>query len=280
MWGGIVYYPLETVPQQLTEFYNFAQNPNYDDECALIQSFGYSGAHGSAVLNSLFHTKPQANPPTLQPFTAINPQAFHTLRVDSLSSLTEEQGAIAPVGFRLVHPFLATPWNSILADQENSQLWITTTFKNDLSVLNAVYEKYSVSIGKVEKVRGIIWSLTFQPIVPAITSKSGPQGGNSLGLDPSDGSLVKALLLAFWSDASDDELVNEVGAKFIDDIETIAREKGVYHRFVYLNYANKNQNPIDGYGAASKANLQAVSKKYDPQGLFQRGLPGGFKLFT
>lgn len=161
----------------------------------------------------------------------------------------------------------------------NSQLWITTTFKNDLSVLSAVYETYSRTISKIENVKGIIWSLTFQPIVPAITSKSAPKGGNSLGLSPSDGPLVKALLLSFWSDASDDKLVNEVGGKFIDDVETIARAKGVYHKFVYLNYANRNQKPIDGYGAASKANLQAVSKKYDPQGLFQKGVPGGFKLF-
>ena len=123
-------------------------------------------------------------------------------------------------------------------------------------------------------------SLTFQSIVPAITSKSGPRGGNSLGLDPSDGPLVMALLLSFWSDASDDGLVNEVGAKFVDDIETIARATGIYHKFMYLNYANKNQNPIDGYGAASKVDLQAVSKEYDPQGFFQKGVPGGFKLYT
>ena len=108
LWGGIIFYPLETVPQQLTEFYNFAQNPEYDEECALIQSFGYSGAHGSAVVNSLFHTKPQADPPTLQRFTAIQPQSGSSMRIDNLSGLTEEQGAIAPAGFRLVHSFLVS----------------------------------------------------------------------------------------------------------------------------------------------------------------------------
>lgn len=128
--------------------------------------------------------------------------------------------------------------------------------------------------------KGVVWSLTLQPIVPAITSKSSPQGGNSLGLNPSDGPLINALLTSSWSESSDDELINETAAKFIDDIETLAREEGVYRSFIYLNYANKTQNPIDGYGAASKANLQALSKKYDPEGLFQRGVPGGFKLFS
>ena len=142
-----------------------------------------------------------------------------------------------------------------------------------------MYDKFSSTISEIVDVKGIVWSLTIQPIVPAITSKSAPKGGNSQGLKPSDGPLVNALLTSSWSETTDDGLINEVAEKFFNSIETLAREKGVYQKFVYLNYANKTQNPIDGYGAASKANLQAVSKKYDPEGLFQKGVPGGFKLF-
>lgn len=122
--------------------------------------------------------------------------------------------------------------------------------------------------------------MTFQPIVPAIITKSDSLGGNSQGLSPSEGVLVNALLTASWSLSSDDELVNKVAGGFIEKTDILAQEHGVSHSFIYLNYANKTQNPIDGYGAISKAKLQAVSKKYDPQGVFQRGVPGGFKLFT
>ena len=160
------------------------------------------------------------------------------------------------------------------------QIYITTTFKNDLSFLYTVYEKFSSTIHQIENLKEITWLLTFQPIVPTITSKSIAQGGNSQGLDPSDGPLVNLMLGSSWTEAADDGLVNEIASKFIADVETLAREKGVYHRFVYLDYADKTQNPIDGYGEANKQRLQAVSKKYDPQGLFQKGVPGGFKLFT
>jgi len=34
-------------------------------------------------------------------------------------------------------------------------------------------------------------SLTIQPIPPAITSKAASWGGNSLGIDPADGALVR-----------------------------------------------------------------------------------------
>ena len=122
--------------------------------------------------------------------------------------------------------------------------------------------------------------MTFQPIVPAITSKSAPLGGNSQGLNPSEGPLVNSLLTASWDLSSDDLLVNTVAGEFVDGVNTLAQKAGAFNGFIYLNYANKTQNPIDGYGAANKVKLQAVSKKYDPLGLFQKGVPGGFKLFV
>lgn len=108
-WGGIVYYPITTASQQLTAFYNFAKDPSYDDYSALIQSFGYSGGQGSAAVNGLYYTKPQPNPPTLQPFTAIQPQLASTMRVDSLLSLTTERGATSPNGLRSVRIIFCGP---------------------------------------------------------------------------------------------------------------------------------------------------------------------------
>jgi hypothetical protein len=35
---------------------------------------------------------------------------------------------------------------------------------------------------------------------------------------------------------------------------------------------------IAGYGEESVSKLRATSKKYDPEGLFQKAVPGGFKL--
>ena len=65
----------------------------------------------------------------------------------------------------------------------------------------------------------------------------------------------------------------------LGQIETATKAAGVFNAFKYLNYAAGSQDPISGYGAASKSNLQSVSKKYDPSGFFQTGVPGGFKLF-
>ncbi|KAK8005498.1 hypothetical protein PG990_011535 [Apiospora arundinis] len=48
--------------------------------------------------------------------------------------------------------------------------------------------------------------------------------------------------------------------------------------FVYANYAEKSQSPYKRWGADSVAKLQAASRKYDPEGVFQNRVPGGFKV--
>lgn len=61
--------------------------------------------------------------------------------------------------------------------------------------------------------------------------------------------------------------------------EEVARQEGLYIPYKYLNYADKTQDPIASYGKKSKARLQAVSRKYDPQRFFPTSLSTGFKLF-
>ena len=57
-----------------------------------------------------------------------------------------------------------------------------------------------------------------------------------------------------------------------------ARDMGLLHDFVYLNYANQAQDPISTYGRENVASLKRAAKRYDPRGIFQRQVPGGFKL--
>jgi len=49
-------------------------------------------------------------------------------------------------------------------------------------------------------------------------------------------------------------------------------------RYIYTNYAADFQDPMTGYGLRSLAFMREVSRKYDPQGIFQKQVPGGFKL--
>jgi len=58
----------------------------------------------------------------------------------------------------------------------------------------------------------------------------------------------------------------------------LADEKGMLHRYIFTNYAYQDEDVFEGYGRDSAANLRRISEKYDPEGVFQKNVPGGFKL--
>ena len=100
-----------------------------------------------------------------------------------------------------------------------------------------------------------------------------------MGLNPRDGNLVLVFIDISWREPVDDELVGAQGERFLREVESMARKRGKLHRWKYLNYAAQWQDPITGYGHANKEKLRAVSRKYDPAQIFQKQVPGGFKLF-
>lgn len=165
----------------------------------------------------------------------------------------------------------------------NSQLYRTTTFKNSRPFLDRVYTLWDATIPTIKPIPGIQWALSIQPIPPTITSRSGPLGGNSLGLSPTDdGPLVNCLLTATWNNTADDVLAQTTAVQLFNDIEKEARfqnKPSLYHRYKYLNYADGDQDVIGGYGTNAKNRLRRVSRKYDPRGVFQRQVTGGFKLW-
>lgn len=73
--------------------------------------------------------------------------------------------------------------------------------------------------------------------------------------------------------------MQKVMEEVIANHENLLKERGLYIPYQYLNYADISQDPIGGYGEEIKAKLQAASKKYDPEGVFQKQVPGGFKVF-
>ena len=89
---------------------------------------------------------------------------------------------------------------------------------------------------------------------------------------------VVLLLSAFWPSTSANAFVQQTAQTVMQKANEAARDMGMLHKFVYLNYANQAQNPIMSYGRENVASLKAAAMKYDPRGVFQRQVPGGFKL--
>ncbi|KAH9892097.1 hypothetical protein F4778DRAFT_784841 [Xylariomycetidae sp. FL2044] len=97
---------------------------------------------------------------------------------------------------------------------------------------------------------GLMCSSTLQPYAVSLLEEGKINGGNSLDLDSHGGPVVNVLLLTYWADKEDDTRV-------------LAFQKA-----------------LNSYGGENADALRRASRKCDPEGLFQRARPGGFKLFS
>ncbi|KAM0807321.1 putative Oxidoreductase FAD-binding protein [Seiridium cardinale] len=260
LWGGFIGLDISTLTKQFQAFEDLTGSANYDPYAALIFNLVWDVSSDTwSTAHSLEYTKPQANPPVFQNFTSL-PQLFSTMRISNLTDFTVELAASNPAGRR--------------------QLFVTKTYKNSAAMMASIYQISQTVVKPLTAISAIKWSLSFQPVPTVLLSKAASTGGNSLGLDASDGNLFNVLLTASWDDAADDALISTQAKALFDQAEVEAKDLDVAHPYLYLNYAAPWQDPMSGYGAESKANLQTVSKKYDPAGVFQKNVPGGFKLFT
>lgn len=125
-----------------------------------------------------------------------------------------------------------------------------------------------------------MYVLTFQPVPSSITSKVASDAPHAMGLDQQDGPQVLTLVNLHWNDAEDDDKVYAAAESWLKQSDEEAAKRGLKRPWIYLNYAHSSQRPIDGYGSANKKKLQDVSRKYDPNGLFQKSVIGGFKVFS
>jgi len=149
---------------------------------------------------------------------------------------------------------------------------VNTLFHSAPRIVEKVHQLWNSTTDSIKNIPGIAYFIIFQRM-PVI------EPGNALGLEGLDVTpLVLCLLSVTWDQAEDDAMINSVTKTLIEEIDRATKAAGLFHRFKYLNYAAPFQDPIGSYGPASKAQLQAVSKKYDPEGFFQAGVPGGFKL--
>ena len=67
-------------------------------------------------------------------------------------------------------------------------------------------------------------------------------------------------------------------SQWVDQVTAATKALGTDDPFLYLNFAAGFQKPICAYGAKKVRFLQQTATKYDPTGVFQTLVPGGFKV--
>ena len=81
----------------------------------------------------------------------------------------------------------------------------------------------------------------------------------------------------YWDDA-DEAIIEGATRKFIDSVNEYTKSVGQFKPFRYMNYAYPTQDVIGSYGRENGEYMRRVSREYDPAQVFQRLVPGGYKL--
>ncbi|KAI9762610.1 MAG: hypothetical protein M1835_007997 [Candelina submexicana] len=268
LWGGIQVFPSTLNVSINKAFETFNANAEKDPSAALILSYSYSFKAKTYFATTVYdYALPTVFPPIFEDFKKIasnNTPILDTTRFSPLENFTEELMQGTPAGFR--------------------NRYTTATFGNSALLIERTFEIYQSELeavrSSITNTTGFNPTLAFQPISKAIISHFSTNGGNPLGISYDEGPLILVQFNWAWPSAADDQrCITAIGNILRRSIE-VAKSMGLYNEYIYLNYAAADQVPYDGYGAANKARLQSIAKNYDPNGVFQKLQPGGFKLFT
>ena len=201
----------------------------------------------------------QSAPPVLQNFTNI-PTTSSTAQGRSYSAFLEETLVYQDRSFR--NTFHAT---SFVADPAVVRIMNDTLVPAALSQLRGVADCYV--------------SGNLQPISTQWMKAAQAAGGDALALDPADGNVLALNVFVQWSNPADDDLVTAFATDALTEMNKKASAVGLSYPFIYMNDATGGEQIYQFYGkGASLPKMRKIRQQYDPSGVFQYLVPGGFKI--
>jgi hypothetical protein len=258
MWGGQRIYTENNFAAVLDAIYKFATTgSSKDTDAATIVSFGSIPAAGKIAIVQMHYAQPIANASIFADFNALTPIVSNTA-VGSLADMTVKMNEGAADGLR------QTQWDVTL--KVNRELF---TF-----LINTFYKL----LPDVQNLAGAFPTISIQAITSGQLAGMQKNGGNALGLNPAKGPFFVMNMSSRWANATDDAAILKFFSTIIKIVKAEAQSKDLDNEYIYMNYASQFEDPISSYGAANVDRLRSISKKYDPQQVFQKLHPGHFKL--
>ncbi|KIW15121.1 hypothetical protein PV08_07908 [Exophiala spinifera] len=260
IWGGVKQYFGED--QVVTLLDKFCHDQALDSEVADIYAEAFVIVAYVQPLQKyittavLSHGATTDNPPVFEGFNRLQPFQSST-KVRSVADLCIELNANNPHGLR------------------SKVLNFSVT--GDAEILLKVISIYREAlIQHKDKVKNFVPALLIQPLLPRMLPDD--EGSHTLGVSKKDGPLYIICLLWSWTEVCDDELAIQIAYDIRDKAKAAASSAGRLHRYVYLNYADSDQDVFASYGESNLKTLLEVSKKYDPNQIFTRLRPGYIKV--
>lgn len=172
MWGGLSYFWADATPAFVNALVNYNLNVATDpNACVIVTYLYYPEVNQSIFISYTHYAKPVADSQILQNFTSIPGSWMSTTRIDSVSNFTKEFESLSSRGLR--------------------QLFWTLTVKSDAQLLADIFTMYDEAVLPIRGLAGIVPAIAFQSMSTTMISHFAKNGGNALGVNPSDGPLIR-----------------------------------------------------------------------------------------
>lgn len=129
---------------------------------------------------------------------------------------------------------------------------------------------------KMKRVNGGTQVLIPQPISKTMVDAAAKTGGRPQTLQPR--AQLWMNMSWGWNLAKDDAYVYALIKETYEKVDQLAKSRGLYDPYIFLNDAFPDQKVFRSYGTESFKRMKEISRKYDPTQMFQKQVPGGFKL--
>lgn len=239
----------------------FANNPVSAKDDALVGILVHDISFGPGILigGSMVNTMGNTNSSSHAPLKAIPALADTS---DLMSMADNAANFVTASGYRNV--------------------WFTLTFKADAQILKRsveLHEQFITSMSEIMLVEDLVTQVAIQPLPVWFSDLGAARGGNVMGFESwlTDAGVLwvtQARVLTEEQEAYARVLLSAQAA----EIEDLAKSLDADLDWRYLNYADPSQDPLSSYGSANVDFIRKVASKYDPEGIFQTRVPGGFKI--
>lgn len=275
LWGGTVTYNKSTSAEHVAAYVKWTDNvSNYVDGSSILIWMYLPTVADIIILAAYDDTQGNVAPSGFDDFLAI-PRMADTLRVDSHKALTDELEQATGYRFVVIPEAYHTELLTIYSD-----IWFTFTMANDVEISTKILELNQAFVDewKANNDPDFITQCLFQAIPTVFSKHSVERGGNVMGLDKVDRNAIMILFNIAVKTAEEEARARPLLWKYGELMQAFAASKNGLVDWQYLNYADAYQDPLASYGADNLEKIRAAATKYDPNGVFQTKVPGGFKI--
>ncbi|KAF4969318.1 hypothetical protein FZEAL_10248 [Fusarium zealandicum] len=254
VWGQISVHSTDQASEIIEAFDEWQRNGASDAKSTVALSIGLD-----AITVGLTYADPVSEPPeAFQPFYNIEPL----------------QVAVPPTNltFNLVNQIVGAgdPTDPSRHDYRG----IST--KIDTELTKKMYAFWRDRALAIREATGASQGFSIQHVGPNLVEEGRRKGGNPLNIPL--GKQQWWTTLVNWDNAADDDLVRSVSIDTTNQWQKLAKARGTFIPFLFMNDASRDQDPLAFYGAANLARLRNIANKFDRNQVFQRQQNGGFLL--